>query len=212
MAGSGQNTYGSDAYTDTIWKPGGQDIFGGYNATLNYGSGSRSGGGGYFGNGGDNLLNKDSSNAWQNFSQSSGNWSGGGGGSSWGDTGWGKGVIGASKFLKNYFDQNPNLSNRYSGGDPYGRGNVPWGSPANVASSWSQLGSTFKDLGYGNSVETYPTSHQIGYQPGTPGRPGWGSTALGIAGGLASAIFPMAAPVIAPLTGALSSGMSAFNI
>jgi len=131
---------------------------------------------------------------------------------SWVDTGWGKGVIGASKFLKNYFDQNPNLSNRYSGGDSYGRGNVPWGTPPNVASSWSQLGSTFKDLGDGTSVETYPTSHQIGYQPGTPGRPGWGSTALGIAGGLASAIFPMAAPVIAPLTGALSSGMSAFNI
>jgi hypothetical protein len=131
---------------------------------------------------------------------------------SWGDTGWGKGVIGASKFLKNYFDQNPNLSNRYSGGDPYGRGNVSWGSPANVASSWSQLGSTFKDLGDGNSVETYPTSHQIGYQPGTPGSPGWGSTALGIAGGIASAIFPAAAPVIAPLTGALSSGMRAFNV
>jgi hypothetical protein len=130
----------------------------------------------------------------------------------WGDTSWGKGVIGASKFLKNYFDQNPNLSNRYSGGNSYGRGNVPWGTPPNVASSWSQLGSTFKDLGDGTSVETYPTSHQIGYQPGTPGRPGWGSTALGIAGGLASAIFPMAAPVIAPLTGALSSGMSAFNI
>ena len=130
----------------------------------------------------------------------------------WGDTSWGKGVIGASKFLENYFDQNPNLSNRYSGGDPYGRGNVPWGTPPNVASSWSQLGSTFKDLGDGTSVETYPTSHQIGYQPGTPGSRGWGSTALAIAGSLASIAFPAAAPIIGPATGALTAGASALNI
>jgi hypothetical protein len=132
----------------------------------------------------------------------------------WGDTGWGKGVIGASKFLKNYFDQNPNLSNRYSGSDPYGRGNVSWGSPPNVSAGWEQLGATTKALGTdrANYVVDYPPSHQIGYIPGTPGSRGWGSTALGIAGGLASIAFPGAAAVIGPATGALTSGMSAFNI
>jgi len=193
-------------YTDITWKPEGQSLFGDSGTSSSYGGSGH----GYFGNGGENLLNKDYNNAWNDFSKSSGNWGGGGSSGNWGDTGWGKGIIGASKFLSSYLDKNSHNLNYNS--DPYGRGNTAWGSPANVASSWSQLGSTFKDLGEGNSVETYPTSHQIGYIPGTPGSRGWGSTAIGIAGSLASLAFPGAAAVIGPATGALSGAAGAFNV
>jgi len=117
----------------------------------------------------------------------------------WGDTDWGKGLKTFGKgaeFLSSYLGKNTH--NLYSGGDPYGRGSAAWGSPANVASSWSQLGSTFKDLGNGNSVETYPTSHQIGYQPGTPGSRGWGGAVVGALGA-----------VLAPFTGGLSAAIAA---
>jgi len=128
----------------------------------------------------------------------------------WGDTGWGKGLKTLGKgaeFLSSYLGKNSH--NLYSGGDPYGRGNSAWGSPANVASSWSQLGSTFKDLGDGNSVETYPTSHQIGYQPGTPGSRGWGSA---VVSGLGMALAPFTGGLSAAIAAPISTGMGMANI
>jgi len=133
--------------------------------------------------------------------------SGGGSAPRWQDTGWGKGLSAGSAFLTSYL--NKNSHNLNAGSDPYGRGNTAWGSPANVASSWSQLGSTFKDLGDGNSVETYPTSHQIGYQPGTPGSRGWGST---VAGALGAALAPFTGGLSAAIAAPISAGMGAANV
>lgn len=117
----------------------------------------------------------------------------------WGDTGWGKGLKAFGKgaeFLSSYL--NENRHNLYSGGDPYGRGSAAWGSPANVASAWSQLGSTFKELGEGNSVETFPTQHKLWEQAGTSGSRGWGSAVVSALGAVA-----------APFTGGLSAAIAA---
>ena len=128
----------------------------------------------------------------------------------WGDTDWGKGLKAFGKgaeFLSSYLNKNGH--NLYSGGDLYGRGSAAWGTPPNVASSWSQLGSTFKDLGDGTSVETYPTSHQIGYQPGTPGSRGWGSAVVGALGAIAA---PFTGGLSAAIAAPISTGMGMANI
>jgi len=89
--------------------------------------------GAYFGNGGENLLGKDSPNAWESFSKSSGEWSGGKSNIDWGGT------------FSSLFEKA--AQNRFSDNDPYGKGSTGFGG-----SGWGSQNSV--DIGGGNTVVT----------------------------------------------------------
>jgi hypothetical protein len=156
-------------FNDVRWKPIGQDIFGGDGTAPDYGGTSH----GYFGNGGENLLNKDYGTAWEDFSKSSGNW-GGKSGYDWGSVFSGL----FEKAAKNA------MSNRNAGGGY----DFPFGGKG-------MGGTNVSDLGGGNKLVTQGPDFSPMYIPGQKAQ-GFGG-ALGTLAGIGASFIPGLGPGIA---------------
>lgn len=130
--------------------------------------------GAYFGNGGGNLLEKDSPNAWESFSKSSGEWSGGKSNIDWGGT------------FSSLFEKA--AKNRFSDSDPYGKGSTGFGG-----GNWGSQNSV--DIGGGNTVVTTGGGSPM-YIPGQKGSGGFGG-ALGTLAGIGASFIPGLGPGIA---------------
>ena len=138
--------------------------------------------GAYFGNGGENLLGKDSPNAWGSFAKSSGEWSGGNSGTEWGG------------IFSSLFDKAK--QNQFANSDPYGKGNTGFGG-----SGWGSQNSV--DIGGGNTVVTTGGGSPM-YIPGQKSQ-GFGGSIGGIAGTILGGV--LGGPAGAAIGGSIGGGV-----
>lgn len=143
--------------------------------------------GAYFGNGGENLLGKDSPNAWGSFANSSGEWSGGKSGIDWGGT------------FSSLFEKA--AKNRFSDNDPYGKGSTGFGG-----GGWGSQNSV--DIGGGNTVVTTGGGSPM-YIPGQRGGGGFGG-ALGTLAGIGASFIPGLGPGIAAAMPSIGGSVGSF--